>query len=441
MIRSLLLTLPILLSTPWVACAAAPATTFVDLAAEVLIQNERVRAAGMDLEASKEGVRQAKGVFLPQVTLDVTQYHQRQEYSGTDAKLRWDPLDVTLTVEQKLYNRQSLMGVHKSQYTVMMARGQYKQTRQEMLLQLVEAAFRVKQAEELVKLSQENMAVLRENLVAAKAMAAAGEVTRTDVSYATARLEGARSGLLQSQNDRQVALAQFRELANRDLPANLWPAERVGDWQEPVQPHVLKQRLDARPDLQVQQARIARAGSEVAYQKGGHWPTLELVGTAGRTLNDRTTVGIAHETNYTVGFEASLPIYSGGITSSQVRQAKLLRQVETLTLADQRRFALRDIDEAAHNLNSALAVERASRIAADASNDALEGVKREFKAGERSMLEQLDARRELFERRSDHARSKIGVAMSRYRLLHALGVLDPQMMQQKVGSMKKGDEG
>jgi outer membrane protein/protease secretion system outer membrane protein len=84
----------------------------------------------------------------------------------------------------------------------------------------------------------------------------------------------------------------------------------------------LSRALAYNPDVRALKARYEAALAGVEMARSGHYPTLDLVASAGQSTGEQTGTlpRTEYQTNY-VGVQLSVPIFAGGYVNSQVRQA------------------------------------------------------------------------------------------------------------------------
>lgn len=97
-------------------------------------------------------------------------------------------------------------------------------------------------------------------------------------------------------------------------------------------------RLEARPDVQGDMARLKEAEEGVPVARSGHFPTL---GVQGDYYLDRT--GTLSNVNWDVLFTLTVPIFSGGLVSAQVDQAQSKRDQADYVLTRTKRAATQQI--------------------------------------------------------------------------------------------------
>ncbi len=120
-------------------------------------------------------------------------------------------LSMSLSASMLLYDfGRSQFGIDAAKEQVLATRAALIDVENTVLLNTALAFFDVRRSESFVRLRQNNVRLLTEQLRATRDRFEVGEVTRTDVSLAEARLAAARSGLAAEQGSFERAREQFK---------------------------------------------------------------------------------------------------------------------------------------------------------------------------------------------------------------------------------------
>ena len=133
------------------------------------------------------------------------------------------PLTATLGLEQALYRGgRTRAATRQAEATVLAARANLTATEQDVLLAVVTAYLDVLRDQAIVRLNRNNEQVLRCQLAATRDRFEVGEITRTDVAQAEARLSRATSDRIQAEGDVISARAALSQLIGV-VPGGLEP--------------------------------------------------------------------------------------------------------------------------------------------------------------------------------------------------------------------------
>ncbi|RED12991.1 TolC family outer membrane protein [Pontivivens insulae] len=302
-------------------------------------------------------------------------------------------------------------------------RAQLLASEQTVLLDAVTAYLDVRRDLRFVSLGANNVRVINRQLDAAEDRFEVGEVTRTDVAQARARLAAARSSLVANQG----ALDRSREAylaAVGVAPSDLAPPPPLPELPE-SQAAAEAMAMSTHPLLATRQAQVRAAEYAVDRARAAFRPSVALNGgaTLGNTFDSRQGQGQVSTRQTQVGASVSLPLYRGGALSSAVRQAVAQQEQAQASLQDAGRQIRQSVGLAWANLRVARASITSSRQQITAARVAFEGIVEEARLGARTTLDVLDTEQELLNAQSSLVAAQRDEAVAAYSLLSAMGLL------------------
>ena len=170
------------------------------------------------------------------------------------------------------------------------------------------------------------------------------------------------------------------------------------------------------------------AEEEVARQRGGHYPTLDLVATHGynKSTNVYTTTPTPNESHTSqVGLQLNVPLYGGGNTSSRTREAEARREQARATLEQARRTTTRQTREAFLAVTSGMTRVQALEQARTSGKRALESTLIGYESGVRSGVDVLNAQQSLYRTERDLSQARYAYLLNHLRLKLVTGILSP----------------
>jgi outer membrane protein len=167
---------------------------------------------------------------------------------------------------------------------------------------------------------------------------------------------------------------------------------------------------------------VAQLGIKIA--ESGLWPTLSVQGNIQRSVQTDTTLSTNQVDNASVLGQLNVPLYDGGLTASQVRQAKELVAQSRMVL-DQVRNQTQTAAIAAWVTHEGAKIALAATEAeVRAANVALSGVQKEAQGGQRTTLDVLNSQADLNAARARLIGAQRDRAIAAYTLLSASGRFD-----------------
>ncbi len=313
-----------------------------------------------------------------------------------------------------------------AQELVLATRAALVRVEQDVLLSAVRAYVGVRLAIDTVALRRNNVRVIESELRAARDRFALGEVTRTDVAIAEARLAAATSNLAAAEGDLDVARERFKLAVGR-APGELAPPPLVPAPAANVAG--AKDIARARhPSLAEAKHRVTVADLSIAIAQAAMGPRVDLRGNLGLVAADRI-VGRVDGADFGLSVTLSQPIYQGGADSSRLRQAMAQRdgaraglhlgvaQIETLV---GQAWAEREVARARID---------ASELQVRAARSAFESVKEEVDFGARTTLDLLNAEQEALDAEAARLGALAAREVADYALLAAMGLMTVEQLK------------
>ena len=379
------------------------------------------------LRAADEDVAQAVANLRP-----VVNFVASSQAQFTEDSVRGDSSQLTaslrLSANVTLFDfGRGRLGVQAAREQVLAVRAALVGLEQQVLLNAVAAFMDLRSAADTVALRESNVRLITQELRAAQERFEVGEVTRTDVAIAEARLAGARSLLAAAQGDLDIAREAYRfatgtapgQLAQPPaLPATARNLEAAQQVARITHPSILQAQHEvAAADLSAERAAQQRLGSVSGTASAG-------IGTA-RSLDAAPPGAERRGSNRSasLGFEYSRPLYSGGALPSQNRQAIAQRDAARANLHQTVAQVLQNVSQAWSRMEVAAAQIEASERQISAAQTAYDGVREEAALGARTTLDVLNAEQELQDARAALVQEQAQLQIAAYSVLEAMGLL------------------
>lgn len=391
------------------------ATSLADAMVEAYLSSPEITAQRANVRIASEGAVQARAGGRPVVsgTIDIA-----AETRNTDNAVF--PTTLALNATQPLYTGgQVANATEAAEKRITGAEVLLIATEQIVLLDTVTAFADVLRDLELVEFNENTVRVLSEQLRAAEERFEVGEVTRTDVEQARARLSAAQASLAAQRGALETSRQAYARVVGR-APGILKPLPPIPELPD-AEDAAVAIALRNEPNLVA--ARIERdaSGSDVRAAIGALLPQIAVTGSLSQvdTFDDPFDGTQAAS----VGLTITLPFYTGGANYSAVRQQQAEVEVADANITS----AIRDVIEDVGNAWSALRVSRAEiragQLEVRAAQLAFEGVQEEAKVGARTTLDVLDAEEEVLEAKAGLAAARRDEYVAAYALLESMGML------------------
>ena len=309
---------------------------------------------------------------------------------------------------------QSELGIKVLKETVFATRQSLISIEQDVLLRAVTAHMKYLRAVEFVSLRLANVKLITQELSASEDRFEVGEVTRTDVALAEARLANASAGFAAAEGDLAIASAEFHSVTGR-VPGTLISPDKLPDLPEDVDAAIALARLH-HPDLKEVQYSVAAAELKLKSAKlSDRFSVSGAIGLSNSDLKSNLT--------QTFGLTAKGTLYSGGAAASKPRMAMAERDATRAKLHVTQLRLDRLVRSSFVKLNVARATGAATDRQVQAASVAFRGVREEASLGARTTLDVLNAEQELLDARVSRISTKIDEQIAAYTALASIGKL------------------
>ncbi|SFE65373.1 TolC family outer membrane protein [Roseivivax sediminis] len=310
------------------------------------------------------------------------------------------------------------MGVDLAKESVLAARHSLVGVEQRVLLRATEAFYEVRRAQQTVDLRESNLRLIQQELQAARDRFEVGEVTRTDVALAEARLAEARSQLAAARGNLTIAQEEYLAAVGQ-RPGPLQPPASEPELPATVEA-ATQTALRIHPDIVAQQHSVTVAELQIAIAEAAMKPRVSLSGNLGYQADIDST---DYSRSGSVSLGAEGPIYQGGELSSLVRQAMAQRDQQRALLLQ----ATRQVRQGVANAYIQLEVARSSITSGNdqvrAARVAFEGIREEATLGARTTLDVLNAEQDLLDARTLLISAQVDEFVAAYNVIAAMGLL------------------
>jgi outer membrane protein len=412
----------------------AYAQSIADAMAEAYRNNPQLLASRARVRATDEQVPQALAGWRP--TVDMTadtgaaRYQTNIPSSSSPELQHREPKSTKVEIAQPLYRGgRTMAATSEAENNVKAERARLVTSEQRVLLDAATAYLNLYREIAVLDLNTNNEQVLRRQLDATRDRFQVGEITRTDVFQAEARLARATADRIKAQGDLEIARASYVRVIGAPPP---------GAPTLPASPDQLPEDKDkAIRDSAVQNPAVVAAEYDQRAAKdrvdgatGELLPTFRIVASAGKdweSSNESSRIS-----NLEAKLKFSMPIYEAGATYAKVRGAKHTAAERQNLIDKERRDAVQTANRAWDTLQSARARVDSFDSQIKAAIVALEGVEREAAVGSRTVLDVLNAEQELLDAKVNHVRAQRDELVAAFELKSAAGLLTAERLGLKV---------
>ena len=409
---------------------AALAQTMEAALARAYSGNPTLNAQRASVRATDENVPQALSGYRPRITasadIGASIVDSRTPGLG-DSTTRLGPRGAGVQIDQNIFDGgRTRSSVGQAEAQVLGARATLQNTEQNVLLDAATSYMNVLRDTAILDLNRNNVEVLEEQLRQTRDRFQVGEVTRTDVAQAEARLSQAQSQAILAESNLKTSIARYRQNVGAE-PRKLAPGRPVEKLLPRSLPAALNIALSGHPAIVASLHGVDAAELQVKVTEADLYPTLGLRGLVQQRYDSQ--VFGDNRTSASIVGTLTIPIYEGGQVYARTRQAKETagqRRIEVDTQRDTVRAAVVSA-WGAHDAARAQII--AAQAQVQAAETALAGVREEAKVGQRTTLDVLNAQQELVIARSTLVTAQRDRVVSSYAVLSAVGLLSAETLK------------
>jgi outer membrane protein len=395
--------------------------------------NPQLNAQRASVRITDENVPQALSGYRPRVAVTASGGYQYSDTltgtSNVTAHLSGGqiPRSIGATVTQTLYNgQQTANRTRVAESQVSGAREGLRVLEQSVLLSGATIYMDYLRDSAIVEVQRSNVRVLEQTLKQTRDRFNVGEVTRTDVAQSEAQLAAGRTQQLTAESNLTTTRSNFRRIIGNE-PVALAAGSPVDRFLPGTLPGAIDLGLTENPNVTASMFGIDVSFLTVKVNEGALFPTVTLQVGAQQAYEQSISIPRAFTTSAIA--QVSVPIYQGGSEYSLIRQSKENLAQQRLALEQVRDQTRASVVTAWGQLLAGKAQVSSAQAQVQASEIALNGVREEAKAGQRTTLDVLNAQQALVNARVALVTAQHDRVVASYAVLNAVGRLSPTVLK------------
>jgi outer membrane protein len=429
------------------AATPAAASDLMAIYESARSSDPQLQSAGAQRMARQELVPQARATLLPNIggtaTLTDTDRDTEsfQSFPQPDGSVVFGPVDgnidtrarqYTLSLQQSIYNHQNYMRLAGARAQVSEADADYEATLNALFTRVAQAYFDALTAQANLEAAEAQEKALSRQLEQAEQRFEVGLSAITDVQEARASADSARAGAILAQNALDDSFEALVELTGEsivgidrlrdDIPMTLPDPANPEEW--------VSVAMERSPVVMARRHALEAAEAGIRTAKAGHLPSLgtQMTWSRGATWGFQT-FGVnqvpARGSNEgpVISLILDVPIFEGGLTQSQVRQAVAQRDAAEGALEQATRATTRQVRTAYRAVEAGVSEVAARRQALVSAQSALEATEAGLEVGTRTIIDVLLSQQQFFAAEREFARARHNFIVAGLGLKQAAGVI------------------
>lgn len=429
------------------ATGPALATDLMAIYEQARASDPQLQSASAQRLARQEAIPQARSALLPNIggtaTLTDTDRDTEsfQSFPQPDGSVVFGPVEgnidvrarqYTLSLQQSIYNHQNYTRLAGARAQVSEADADYEATLNALFTRVAQAYFDALTAKANLDAAEAQEKALTRQLEQAEQRFEVGLSAITDVQEARASADSARAGAILAQNAVDDAFEALVELTGEtvagidrlrdDIPLELPEPSNPDEW--------VAVAVDRSPVVAARRYALAAAEAGIRTAKAGHLPSLgaQMNWSRGaqwgfQTFGNNQVPARSSNEGPVISLVLNVPIFEGGLTQSQVRQAVAQRDAAEGALEQATRATTRQVRNAYRAVEAGMSEVAARRQALVSAQSALEATEAGLEVGTRTIVDVLLSQQQFFAAQREFARARHNFIVAGLGLKQAAGVI------------------
>ncbi len=437
--------------------SVAPAADLLAVYQRALQNDPQLKEAEATRLAALESKPQAIAALLPQISGSGTISQERDkgqsnqtETAEANGEIFYESFPFNgrvnttthkygVDLSQNLFNWSNWVALRRADSQVAQAEADYQAAQQDLISRVAQRYFEVLAAEDDLDAQRANVESVNRQLQQAEKRYQVGLIAVTDVEEARAAHDSGAAAVIAAKRTLASAQESLREITGDAFDYLARPIEPL-DLATP-DPTSEDRWVDMalQQNLSLVSSRLAAdiARENVNAARSGHYPTIDLVASryknsvGGDYINaNGTPYGSTSLDQYqnVIGIQISVPIYTGGMVSSQVRQAVYQHRAAKERVERVARQTEHDARDAYLGVLSEISHVHALKRALESNAVALKATESGYEAGTRTAVDVLSSRRQWIQAQTDYSRSRYDYMVNMVKLQQAAGILTEQSL-------------
>ena len=403
----------------------------------VAVKNDpELLAAEFNHKATMQEYPIARSYLLPNLNFSASSQRTRESIDGTvygtsSATSQFTTDAYSINLKQPLYRRDLFSLLEKSEFEVAKSLAERDSARQDLIIRVAEAYFNILDSIDNISYVTSEKAAIKSQLEESKKRLEVGLIAITDYAEAQASYDLSETKYLEAENLRDLTKEslyvltgrQFKNFAPLSLNIKVKDPDpnNIKSWED----FAIKQNLELLAYKRAQDVAVAN----LKYERSKHFPTLDIYGTVKETDKGGGSSGAFESNNDYIGIELNIPIFIGGNTYYNSKQASYLEEKARYDLLKKKREVIRDTRQTFLNLKSSISKVNASKKALESNELSVEYNKAGFEVGTRSTTDVLLALKDLFKAKKNYSKAKYEYLISNLKLKKSIGTLSIQDLE------------
>lgn len=434
---------------------AAHAVDVLDVYRTAAEQDPVIGAAKAAYAATKEQLPQARSALLPNLGGSVSTSKNVREFPGA---VDTNPASPTFgqsyqgqtfndhgwnaQLRQPIVNVASWFTMGSASASVEAAKFDLAAQEQDLIVRVVQAYLNILRAQDRLDTTNAEITAVKRQLEQVQQRFDVGLVAITDVLESQAAYDNAVVRGIQAEGDYAISFETLSTLTGQSYDA----LDRLSDELPIVNPDPFDEEtwvttaLATNHGINSASAQLKAARRDIRAKRSGHLPTVDATVTQAHSVTGGQNFFGTDTTEQTIyGLQLTVPLYTGGLTRSRVRQANATADRAKELLLSQQLNVTRDTRNLYKSVTTDVIRVRARLKAIRSAQSALEATQTGYEVGTRNIVDVLQAQQRLYSSQFDYADSRYNYVLNLMRLKQVVGTLNEQDLNELNTFMDSGN--
>lgn len=393
--------------------------------------NPELRKSFAERNQAFEKINEARSPLLPQLGLGASVDYKSGYRDARDTES--NSLGANLTLTQTVFDMSKWRQLNIQEKTAGMSDVTYQTSQQQLILDTSTAYFNVLRAIDSLSFIEAQKEQVYRQLDQTTQRFNVGLVAITDVQNARANYDSVLAQEVAGRNEVDNALERLRQVSGiyyinlASLNINRFTTTAPDSIEK-----LLKEAEER--NLSLLSARLGQdlARENIRLAQSGHLPTVDLNASTGvsndRNHDHRANAIANHSNSYTgqnsIGLSLSIPLYTGGRTSSQVEQAQYGFTSASEQLESVYRSVVQIARSSYNNISASISSIKAYQQVVVSAQSSLDATEAGYQVGTRTIVDVLNATTTLYDAKQKLSNARYDYLINQLNIQYARGTLN-----------------
>jgi len=403
-------------------------TVLDELETNALANSPTVRAAVARVDQARAKARLSRSQFFPQLSLDPAyEYQQTSGHLPTpipfhipQAQFQSFNVPLDLSYEVDLWGRVR-RGFESAKADAQASAADYQNVLLTLTADVAVDYFLLRSLDGEVAAMRDTVATRQESARLLRARFQAGAIAELDAVQAETELAASQSDLSDAIRQRAETLHALALLCGQSASSFSLQAQPLPGPPPPVPADLPANVLERRPDIASAERTLASRNAQIGVAQAAYFPAISLTGQGGFLSASADKLFTSESLVWSIGPSVSLPLFTGGRTKADVKQAKAAYAETVANYRETVLTAVKEVEDSLTQIRSreeqASAVDRAVVFA----RRQVELSTARYSVGASTYLPVAEAERALCQKQLQQAQLRGERYAASVRLIKALG--------------------